>query len=293
MPLCGLQTAAAFRKSVPLLGVLTTVACYYATSKRPALNAEFFSMQPRPVNGTLQVLLCSPAQGSGDDDSTKRQTVCELQVDTLHRVKVVAYRWHLALPFVGCCALGALFGMVAYHDNAQYISSDILFDRDAYAPVHHDGLEKMSLYSWELVWWAYVWSLHIVLVSCVTSPVDIFDTALVVGFGCLALMFLCRPRENQDCGGGAQKGYMQTAVALMLAFCVWLAVTSIPHAYEPDRMWLLSILLGLDGLMLFVHMSDYMPTMYTVLMGRVTYTVLANCALVYAYWVLLDRLSEE
>ena len=40
------------------------------------------------------------------------------------------------------------------------------------------------------------------------------------------------------------------------------------------------------------HLSNTMPTMYTVLMGRLMYTVLANCILIYAYWVLPYRLQE-
>lgn len=286
MPLCGLKTAAAFRSSVPLLGLASTLVCLYATSKRPALNVEFFSMMPKPVNGTMQVLDCPLS-------ATASASACMLKVDQVHRIEVYAYRWHMALPFVGCCALGGLFGLVTFQENAQYISSDILFDLDAYVPVHQDRMERASLYSWELVWWAYVWTLHILLVSCITSPVDIFDTGMVVGFGCLALMFLCRPRDGGHTEGNSRQGYMQMVVALVLILCVWLAITSIPHAYETDRMWLLGCLLAMDALMLFVHLSDSMPTMYTVLMGRVTYMVLCNSILVYAYWVLQDRLQED
>lgn len=56
MAICSLQTAAAFRASTPLLGLLTTAVCLYIVTKRPALKAEFFSVTPRPINGTLQVI---------------------------------------------------------------------------------------------------------------------------------------------------------------------------------------------------------------------------------------------
>lgn len=232
-------------------------------------------------------------------------TVCSLHVDTRTRVEVVAFRWHLGIPFVGCCALGALFGLVAYQGNAHHISSDTLFVRESYTPVNtmargHDDEHGggVSLYSWELLWWAYVWILHIILVSCLTSPVDIFDTALVVGFGCLGLMYLCKPRNGSGRGDDEEAvdgkvGHLQLVVTATLVLCVWIAATSIPHAYEPDRMWLLGLLLGMDALMLFIHLSDSVPTMYTVLMGRLTYTILSNCALGYAYWVLPDRLEER
>ena len=121
-----------------------------------------------------------------------------------------------------------------------------------------------------------------------------FDTALVVGFSCTCLMFLCRPREGRDADGdhSSPAGPFPLVVAAVLITCVWLAMSSVPHVYESDRMWLLGILLGMDALMLFIHLSDTMPTMYTVLMGRLTYTVLANGILIYAYWVLPDRLQE-
>lgn len=299
MPLCSLQAAAWFRSCIPFLGLVSTIGCLYAVNKRPPLSAEFFSVTSRPVNGTLQVLRCTPAVGFQQGSQSLQ---CRLGVDTEQRLEVAAFRVHMGMLFVGCCSLGALFGMVAFKENAQYISSELLFTRDSYAPVemrsfsHHDGSGGggISLYSWELVWWGYIWALHIILVSCLTSPVDIFDTALVVGFSCTCLMFLCRPREGRDADGdhSSPAGPFPLVVAAVLITCVWLAMSSVPHVYESDRMWLLGILLGMDALMLFIHLSDTMPTMYTVLMGRLTYTVLANGILIYTYWVLPDRLQE-
>lgn len=51
-------------------------------------------------------------------------------------------------------------------------------------------------------------------------------------------------------------------------------------------------MLVFDGLLLLVHMYDALPTMYTVVMGRLTYVSLVNLWLAYAFRSLDDRLSE-
>lgn len=64
------------------------------------------------------------------------------------------------------------------------------------------------------------------------------------------------------------------------------------QVYEPDRMWLLCLLVLLDVLLLVVHGYDNMPTMYTIVMGRLTFITLMNLSLGYAFGVLKDRLEE-
>lgn len=57
-------------------------------------------------------------------------------------------------------------------------------------------------------------------------------------------------------------------------------------------MWLLGLLVAMDILLLVVHGYDSMPTMYTIVMGRLTFITLMNLSLGYAFIVLKDRLEE-
>ena len=77
-----------------------------------------------------------------------------------------------------------------------------------------------------------------------------------------------------------------------MVVCTWLTFTSIPHAYQHDRLWLMGILSALDGLLLLVHMYDSLPTMYTITMGRLNYVTLGNMLFSLAFAILEDRLSE-
>lgn len=154
------------------------------------------------------------------------------------------------------------------------------------------------MYTWEMIFWAYVFMVHVVLVAVLTSPVDIFDTAVVVMFSIICLMYLCRPRSNNPDSGDAGDrtlgggGMAQAGVLTTLLVCTWLTFTSIPHMYEQDRAWLFAVLLVLDGLLLLVHMYDGMPTMYTIVMGRLTFVNLVNIVLAYAFATLKDRLDQ-
>lgn len=85
---------------------------------------------------------------------------------------------------------------------------------------------------------------------------------------------------------------VQAVVLSCLIGCTWITFASIPHVYEADRAWLFLCLLLLDGLLLLVHMYDGTPTMYTIVMGRLTYVSLANLCLAYAFYSLEDRLEE-
>lgn len=54
----------------------------------------------------------------------------------------------------------------------------------------------------------------------------------------------------------------------------------------------MGVLGTLDGLLLLVHMYDGLPTMYTIVMGRLTYVILGNMLFSLAFAILEDRLSE-
>jgi hypothetical protein len=77
-----------------------------------------------------------------------------------------------------------------------------------------------------------------------------------------------------------------------LILSTWVTFSSIPQVYEPDRAWLFLCIVLLDCLLLLVHMYDSMPTMYTIVMGRLTFVMLANLCLSYSYYSLKDRLEE-
>lgn len=85
---------------------------------------------------------------------------------------------------------------------------------------------------------------------------------------------------------------MQGLVLSTLIVCTWLTFTSIPHAYQQDRLWLMGVLTTIDGLLLLIHMYDSLPTMYTIVMGRLTYITLGNMLFSFAFATLEDRLSE-
>ena len=197
----------------------------------------------------------------------------------------------MGIPFLAVCVIGAVFCSLTKKERGMVFNTNILFVPDTYAPVQQyagGGQElSSSLYTWELVFWAYILNIHGVLVMCLTSPVDIFDATVVILFGVMCLMFLCRPRGND--GNAAT---LQGVVLAILLICIWNMFMSIPHAYQQDRLWLMGILMALDGLLLLVHMYDSMPTMYTIVMGRLTYVTLGSVVLSYAFATLQDRLTE-
>lgn len=186
--------------------------------------------------------------------------------------------------------------MTCCEQDNNLINVNVLFAPESYAPVPGNHDSGASLYTWELIFWGYVFMVHAVLMVVLTSPVDIFDTTISVLFTILCLMFLCRPRGNHHDGGGGGGGSnsgsgAQSMVLVTLVTCTWLTFSSIPHVYEPDRLWLLGILIVLDMLLLLVHMYDGMPTMHTIVMGRLTFISLTNLSLAYAFMTLHDRLE--
>ena len=93
------------------------------------------------------------------------------------------------------------------------------------------GEEQSSLYFLETVFWWYVLLIHTTLVVSLTSPVDIFDTVIVVIFTVACLMYLCRPRGSANEGntGGISTSGSQGVVLVILVTCSWMTFSSIPQ----------------------------------------------------------------
>lgn len=329
--MCSPGVAKAFRGVYPLVGGMTAFMCLYSVSISPPLHTEVYSTTAVPVNGTLQIIECDPLLSFVLKDGS-RLAHCERVVDQPGRLRVDVYHVSMGVPFIACCILGAIFCSLTrkevravshpvdrnvFLDMCDSLTNILLhfveqdstvfnlnnmFTPDTYAPVgggtdydgHGGGGGGSSMYTWELVFWGYVGVVHWVLVSVLTSPCDIFDTVVSIGFAVICLMFLCRPRgESRDgsTGTGGVAG-LQGLVLSVLLLCTWLTFSSIPHAYEEDRGWLFASMLVMDGLLLFVHMYDSMPTMYTIVMGRLTYVSLVNMWLAFAFYSLDDRLSQ-
>jgi hypothetical protein len=170
------------------------------------------------------------------------------------------------------------------------------------------GAPKTGLYGWEAVFWGYVLAVHATVLVTVTSPVDIFDTVVMVLFSVGCLAYLCRPRAQPRRPGDGDDDeeafrasrpmvdpdspVVHTTVLGTLMIATWLGFTSIPHAYEHDRLWFFSGLVCLDALLLVVHMYDTMPTMYTIVMGRLTYVTVFNALMAASFCLLRHRLSH-
>ncbi len=198
----------------------------------------------------------------------------------------------MGIPFLLCCSLGTIFFYFTRKEEITLFNVNVPYTPDTYAPIQTNldygvMMQSSPTYTWDLVFWAYVFVLHGVLVACLTSPVDIFDAAVAVLFAVLSFMFLCRPR-----GEIMGVATMQGLVLSTLVVCTWLTFTSIPHAYQHDRLWLMGVLVVLDSLLLLIHMYDSLPTMYTIVMGRLTYVTIGNLLFSLAFATLEDRLSE-
>jgi hypothetical protein len=120
---------------------------------------------------------------------------CERVVDQPRRLRVEVYHLSMAVPFVACTAVGAIFCSLTSREGSNIFSMNLLFVPDSYSPVGHhldDSGGSSPMYTWELVFWLYVLLLHCTLVPTITSPVDVFDTAVSVIVGVASIMFLCR-----------------------------------------------------------------------------------------------------
>lgn len=185
------------------------------------------------------------------------------------------------------------------------MNMDMLFIPDSYqdhvySSSSPDGGRGNGLYTWELVFWGYTLAVHCALILAATSPVDLFDTVTIIAFSLLCIMYLCKPRMDHQHGsdhaagpsGTGSSSVFKSMVMMVLMLCTWLAFTSIPHVYEADRLWLLLCLVSLDVFLLIAHLYDSMPSMYTICMGRLTYTALMNLLVAYAFYSLKDRLQS-
>lgn len=308
------------------MALASTLACLYAICKAQPLHIEIFSVTARPLNGTLQVIQCSSAAAvvvglHGGAAAPAPVASCRRVVDTTQRLSVNVFHVSMAVPFLMCCVVGAVFSVITSKQDAAgmgVFSSEEPFATSTYASASSSssarggkyetgGGNPGSLYAWELVYWLYVALVHCTLLTTLTSPVDIFDTLITTVVTVLSLMFLCRPRDFNDdggggggesggggggCGNGATNSTgIQSVVMCILLATTWLGFSSIPHNYEEDRIWLFATLLSLDVLALVVHMYDTVPSMYTVVMGRLTYVTCLNIAMAYAFYTLEHRLS--
>ena len=152
-----------------------------------------------------------------------------------------------------------------------------------------------SLYRWECTFWIYVVAAHLVVVLMLGSPVDVFDYAVTVAFQILCIMFLCRPRQSDNSDFDSAANSMSSAHLFVLSILLLVAANSfasIPHVYEADRLWALAILVVLDILLLVVHLYDHVPTMYTIVMGRLIYVVGMEGLLVAVFYCFKHRLDK-
>lgn len=337
--MCTTGMAAFFRKIYPYVGLASALACVYSVLNSQALNAELFSTIPKPINGTLETVVCKQMNNFGQKmqvqptsgvsspppiiiSSSSPTTVvsnnlvvpiCAVVVDQPRRMSVMVYHISMGIPFLLTCCIGAMFCIMTSKEDVSLLNMDTYFIPDSFAPSENGdrhggrggGGGGGGLYTWEVVFWVYTFCVHCTLVTAVSSPVDIFDTAIIVSFSILCIMYLCRPRmsngnggdnsfsvSGSDVGSGGGGGGMQAMVIMVLALSTWLAFTSVPHVYESDRMWLLASLVVMDSFLLVVHLYDTLPTMYTISMGRLTYTTLVNFLIAYSYYSLKDRLQE-
>ncbi len=280
---------------------------------RPPLHVEFYMVTPKPVNGSLQVIVCNAQVKVMLADGTIVQH-CEYQVDNIHRIQVNAYHVGMGFPCLLVCVVGCLFSVMTSKEAAAHaglMTADLLFIVQTYAGETSQG-RRNTLYRWECVFWGYVFLVHVFAVMMLASPVDVFDCIVIVSFQQLCIMYLCRPRQansddtecrdggggigmyslvhaeqnNSSHAGGANGTWMQAILGILLLFIAWNNFMSIPHVYEADRVWAFAILVGMDLLLLVVHLYDYVPTMYTIIMGRFLYVVVMSATILgmlYAY----------
>lgn len=97
--MCSEGVAKVFRKTYPVVGVLSTLACLYVVSISPPLHAELFVTTVAPVNGTLQTIECTSVPIYH----------CARVVDKDHRMDVTVYHMSMGVPFLLCCVVGTVF----------------------------------------------------------------------------------------------------------------------------------------------------------------------------------------
>lgn len=239
-----------------------------------------------PVNGTLESILCHK-------EAVTNIPMCEKVVDLTmkpQRLKVRTYHVSMGFFFVITCCIAAVWSIMTSKENARggIISSEINFTIDVYQQDH--DYNRNDLYRWEVVFWMFVGAVHICLMLPLTSPVDGFDCMVICCFALLCIMYLCKPRNLEESAASIASP-THGAVLCLLLMVLWMAFTSIPHIYEADRLWLLGGVFFLDSLLIVTHVYDSIPTMYTIVMGRLIYTVSMEALVVTAFYCLKHRLS--
>lgn len=206
--MCSEGVSDIFRKAYPFLGIVTTLICLYVITVYPPLHVELYSTSVRPVNGTLQIILCDDAFSGIMIPDGRVMTHCERVVDQPGRLNVNVYHLSMGIPFIVGCMIGTIFCHLTKKERGTVFNVNVMFVPDTYTPVSTNmdyGIQEQSssLYTWEIAFWVYIFVVHSILLACLTSPVDIFDTAVSVMFGTLCFMFLCRPRGNNNMGAAA------------------------------------------------------------------------------------------
>lgn len=300
--MCTICIQQAFHRLYVGLCIALCALGIFLVATRPPLHTELFMVQPKPVNGSLQVIMCRADVKIKLADGTVAQH-CEYTVDHANRLQVTAYHVSMGVPCILVCLLGCFFALTTSKENAMHgimSSTDLLFIVETYsmemksASHHHN-----TLYRWECIFWGYVFWVHLVIVLMLASPVDVFDCMVIISFQILCIMYLCRPRqcdaENALWEVGNKKSnssWFQGFVFVLLLFIAWNSFASIPHAYEGERIWSLVVLLAMDILLLVVHMYDHMPTMYTICMGRLLYTIVLNACVICMFATFHHRLVQ-
>lgn len=327
--MCSLAVQHLFhRLYVGLCIALCALGIFLATT-RPPLHAELFVVTPRPVNGSLQVIVCQQDVKIVLADGTTAQH-CEYQVDNAHRIQAKAYHVSMGLPCVLVCIAGCCFAFTTMKEVSVHglMSADLLFVVSTYSMELPGGSSisgadvssrRNTLYRWECIFWGYVFIVHLVMVVLLASPVDVFDGIVIIVFQQLSIMYLCRPRQCGDDeydGGGAGQvvdsryslisygsssssslstsfSLVQGFLMVMLVVLAWNNFASIPHVYEAERVWALGVLVVMDMLLLVVHMYDQVPTMYTITMGRLVYVILLNVCVLGMFYSFKHRLHHQ
>lgn len=317
--MCTPSVQVLFRRLYVGLCMALCILGIFLVITRPPLHTELFVVVPLPINGSLQTIVCQDNVKVTLADGTVTKH-CEYTVNLAEkprpRITVHVYHISIGIPCILVCILGVFFAYTTSKEAAYHglISADLLFVVETYSvelsPLDGrggggggGGRSMNTLYRWECVFWLYVFVAHMVIVLALASPVDAFDFAIIVIFQVLCIMYLCRPRQDdEDCNGysgigGGGRGSGRGSMTQSLVICILLLVAfnsfiSIPHVYEETRLWALVILLCLDTLLLVTHMYDHTPTMYTIVMGRLMYVVGILCLCISVFYVFKNRLQK-
>lgn len=102
----------------------------------------------------------------------------------------------------------------------------------------------------------------------------------------------CDSEEDEGKGSSGGYGWKENFLLAVLVVVGANIFVSMPHAYESDRLWALMVLIGMDGLLLVIHLYDHVPTMYTICMGRLMYVIPLNICLLCMFYLFKHRLVK-